>query len=363
MNSSPFELFRRNLKPLMVLLVGLAMFAFIVLPVLDQYLRKSAGGTDGDIVASFNGRDLTRGRVSYFTQNHQSTVRFLVELAQETINRGGSPQTAGFQYDMQSQQVRAIGINEVPSQMGSIRSLMLASLAQNDGFDLDDNALQVWLSQYTDGKITDGDINAMLLRSTQNRMGRPHLQQLRTHLLAQVYEQRGISGLFLGSSPMAGPLLTPQEQWENFLKLNQNAIVGAYGISVDDYLPETTTEPSEIEIKKVYDEGKDRDPSEFSPDPGFHRQYVAKVEYVVGDLQTFIDAEVAKLSEEEIRAEYDRRIKGGDFLLPTESAPVETGGDTPDAEEPAEQAPEGSPEESAPEESSESIDVEASEEK
>lgn len=363
MNSSPFELFRRNLKPLMVLLVGLAMFAFIVLPVLDQYLRKSAGGTDGDIVASFNGRDLTRGRVSYFTQNHQSTVRFLVELAQETINRGGSPQTAGFQYDMQSQQVRAIGINEVPSQMGSIRSLMLASLAQNDGFDLDDNALQVWLSQYTDGKITDGDINAMLLRSTQNRMGRPHLyQQLRTHLLAQVYEQRGISGLFLGSSPMAGPLLTPQEQWENFLKLNQNAIVGAYGISVDDYLPETTAEPSEIEIKKVYDEGKDRDPSEFSPDPGFHRQYVAKVEYVVGDLQTFIDAEVAKLSEEEIRAEYDRRIKGGDFLLPTESAPVETGGDTPDAEEPAEQAPEGSPEESAPEESSESIDVEASEE-
>ena len=66
MNSSPFELFRRNLKPLMVLLVGLAMFAFIVLPVLDQYLRKSGGGTDGDIVASFNGRDLTRGRVSYF---------------------------------------------------------------------------------------------------------------------------------------------------------------------------------------------------------------------------------------------------------------------------------------------------------
>lgn len=362
MNSSPFELFRRNLKPLMVLLVGLAMFAFIVLPVLDQYLRKSAGGTDGDIVASFNGRDLTRGRVSYFTQNHQSTVRFLVELAQETINRGGSPQTAGFQYDMQSQQVRAIGINEVPSQMGSIRSLMLASLAQDDGFDLDDNALQVWLSQYTDGKITDGDINAMLLRSTQNRMGRPHLyQQLRTHLLAQVYEQRGISGLFLGSSPMAGPLLTPQEQWENFLKLNQNAIVGAYGISVDDYLPETTAEPSEIEIKKVYEEGKDRDPSEFSPDPGFHRQYVAKVEYVVGDLQTFIDAEVAKLAEEEIRAEYDRRIKGGDFLLPAESAPVETGADTTDAEERADEALEGSPEEGSPAASSESVDVEASE--
>ncbi|MBL6725859.1 MAG: hypothetical protein ISQ09_12295 [Rubripirellula sp.] len=323
MNSSPFELFRRNLKPLMVLLTGLALFAFVALPVLDTYMRRSSGAVGSDVVATYSGHELTRGRVDYFTRNHQSTVRFLVELAQETISRGGVPQTAGFAFDDQNQRVTSVGINEMPSQMGSIRSLMLAALAEEDGFNLDDNALKVWLQQYTDGQFTDRDIISKLMQTTQNRMGQPHLyEQLRTHLLAQLYEQRGVSGLFLGQSPMSGPLLTPEEHWENFLKLNRSAIVSAYGISVDDYLPQTKESPSEIEIKAVYDEGKDRDPSEFSAEPGFHRQYVAKTEYVSGDLQSFVDAEVAKLSEEQIRSEYDRRIKGGDFLIPADEVSI-----------------------------------------
>lgn len=319
MNSSPFELFRRNLKPLMVLLTGLALFAFVALPVLDTYMRQSAGATGSDVVATYSGTELTRGRVNYFTQNHNSVVRFLILLGQETISRGGTPQVVGFSFDDQSGQVTQVGINQFPSEMGSIRSLMLASLAQTEGFELDDNALQVWLEQYTNGTMTEKEIIGLLMRETQNRLGRPHLyEQLRTHLLAEVYEKRGISGLFLGQSPRSGPLLTPEEHWDNFLKLNRSAIVSAYGIKVADYLPETTESPSQIEIEAMYEDGKDRDPNKFSSEPGFHRQYVAKYEYVAGDLQSYIDAEVAKLSEEEIRADYDRRVKGGDFLIPVD---------------------------------------------
>ena len=319
MNSSPFELFRRNLKPLMVLLTGLALFAFVALPVLDTYMRQSAGATGSDVVATYSGTELTRGRVNYFTQNHNSVVRFLILLGQETISRGGTPQVVGFSFDDQSGRVTQIGINQFPSEIGSIRSLMLASLAQQEGFELDDNALQVWLEQYTNGTMTEKEIIGLLMRETQNRLGRPHLyEQLRTHLLAEVYEKRGISGLFLGQSPRSGPLLTPEEHWDNFLKLNRSAIVSAYGIKVEDYLPDTSDSPSQIEIEAMYEEGKDRDKSEFSAEPAFHRQYVAKFEYVAADLQSFIDAEVAKLSEEEIRAEYDRRVKGGDFLIPVD---------------------------------------------
>ena len=74
---------------MMVLLTGLAVFAFVALPVLDQYMRNNAGASGNTVVASFSGRELSRGRVDYFTRNHQSTVRFLMELAEETIARGG----------------------------------------------------------------------------------------------------------------------------------------------------------------------------------------------------------------------------------------------------------------------------------
>ncbi len=322
MSSSPFELFRNNLKPMMVFLTALALFAFVVLPVLDTYMRRSAGTIGDETVATFGKTRLSRNRVDYFTRNHQSTVRFLVELAEETIRRGGSPQTAGFSFDPQTQRVNSIGINEVPSFQGSIRTLMLASQAQDDGFELDDNTLQVWLQEFTNGMISDGDINAMLMRSTQNQMGRPHLyEQLRSHLLARVYEERGLSGMFLGQSPMSGPLMTPEEQWTNFLKLNRSAVASAYGLLVSDYLPLTNPSPSEEEIKATYEEGKDRDPNDQSADPAFHRRYAAKIEYVSGDFQTFLDAEVAKLSEEAIRAEYEKRLQGGEFRLPETSQP------------------------------------------
>src|SRR6056297_1881723 len=238
MNTSPFELFRRNLKPFMVFATLLALVSFVVLPILQTYMQQQGGpGTGANpVVAKYEGGELTRSRVDYFTQNHQATVRFLHDLALETIARGGVPRTAGFDYDPESRQIRSLGINENPNVEGTIRTLMFAHLAQEAGFQLDDSALRVWLELFTDGVISNSEIAARLMQSTQNRMGPPHLyQQLRSHLLADVYLRRGNAGLF-GAE---GPLLTPQEQWKNFLKLNQNATVTTYGVLVNDFLDQT----------------------------------------------------------------------------------------------------------------------------
>lgn len=306
---------------MMVFLTGLALFAFVVLPVVDSYMRRGMAGGGTDVVARFDDTVLTSSRVEYFTRNHQSTVRFLVELAELTIKRGGYPKTAGFRYDEQNGQVMAIGINQSPSADSTIRTLMLAAEAQKAGFDLDDSSLRRWLERYTGEMISGNDIDALLMRSTNNQMGRPHLyEQLRSHLLATVYLTRGYSTLYMGESPATGALVTPEEQWSNFLKLNRTAVATAYPVMVDDYLDQTNKNPSESEILATFEEGKEVDPNDQSPDPAFHRRYAAKFEYLVGDYQDFLNAEIEKLSEEDIRAEYDRRLKGGDFQLPENSA-------------------------------------------
>ncbi len=321
MNSSPFEIFRRNLKPLMVLLTGLALFAFVVLPVVDSYMRRNAGSGGERVVAKFDGKSLTQNRVDYFTRNHNETVGFLTKLAQATIERGGVPRTAGFQYDPQSKRVIRLGINESPGEEVSIRTLMFAAEANKEGFELDDNAIQSWLDRFTDGMVSDTDITALLMSTTQNRMGRPHLyEQLRSHLLADVYLKRGYAGLYSGDNPSAGALLTPAEQWSAFEKLNRSATVDAYGVLVNDYLDQTDETPPQELILATYEEGKDRDVSDQSPDPAFHHRYTASFEYLEGDLKKFLDEEVAKLKEEDIRAEYDKQVAGGAFQLPDEIA-------------------------------------------
>ena len=316
MSTSPFEIFRRNLKPLMVFLTLLALLSFVVLPVVQSSMQARQGmGSGNTVVAKFAGAELTRSRVDYFTRNHQSTVRFLVDLAEETIAKGGVPRTAGFQYNAQQKQVQSLGINENPSTEGTIRTFMFSGQASEEGFALDDSSISRWLERFTDGMFSEGEITSKLMQATRNEMGRPHLyEQLRNHLLADVYLRRGNVALVSST----GALLTPDEQWRNFLKMNQSATTDVYGVLVNDYIEKTNTSPSESKIREVFEDGKERDPTEQSPEPAFHRPYQASYEYLVGDYQEFLTAAVADVTEEEIKAEYERRLKGGDFKLPDE---------------------------------------------
>ncbi|SMP63109.1 hypothetical protein SAMN06265222_10819 [Neorhodopirellula lusitana] len=317
MSSSPFEIFRRNLKPLMVLLTLLALFSFVVLPALDTYLRRGGGINADPVAASFDGVELTRGHVARTTQNHASVVRFLSELASRTMEKGGMPQTPGFQYDEQNQQIRSLGIDTNPSEEATINTLRFYSEAKKAGFELDDTAVSNWLARYVDGTMNNGEIVALLMKSTGNQLGQQHLyEQLRMHLLADLYQRGALVGLTNGQIPV----VTPLGQWENFLKTNQQASVDAYGVLVSEYFDKTNESPSQSEINEVYEEGKNRInyPNDLSPAPRFRRPDSAKIEFVSADLNKFMEIEKAKITEEQLRAEYERRLAGGDFQLPVE---------------------------------------------
>ncbi|RPI79337.1 MAG: hypothetical protein EHM42_12830, partial [Planctomycetaceae bacterium] len=69
-------------------------------------------------------------------------------------------------------------------------------------------------------------------------------------------------------------------------------------------------------MDRVFNEGKERFPDEQSPLPAFRRPYVANFEVLSGSLEEFIGREIATLTEEQLRAEYQRRLDGGDFKMP-----------------------------------------------
>ena len=329
---SPFEIFRRNLKPLMVFLTLLALFAFVVLPAMQGYLTRQGGGGSDPIVGEIDGKPINASRMDYFTQNHQSTVRFLNDLATVTIKRGGVPNVPNFSYDAQSKQVRSVGIPTTPSRLGTLRTLQFASQARTAGFELDDSSIDSWLDGFTDGKLTDGEVLRVLMDSSRNSMGKFQLyDQLRNHLMASVFQASATAGVQDGMFP----LVTPAEQWEDFKKINLSATVDAYGLLVSDFISKTNESPSDAEIQAVYEDGIQRYRSDQSPLPGFRQRDAITVEYVVSDLNKLIKEEKAKLTEEELRAEYERQIKGGEFVLPKEDAdPVKEEG-AADTEPPA----------------------------
>ncbi len=255
------------------------------------------------------------------------------------IRRGGTPKVPGFTFDQQTNQIQSVGINGSPSDDMSIRTLQFAAEAQKQGFELDDTSLDIWMEQFTDGKLSEREMFALLRRETNNQMGQYQLyDMLRKQLLSNLYFRGASATVARGQFPLQSPL----DHWNNFLKLNQKATINAYGLLVDDYVAETDANPSETEVVAVYEAGKDRYPNDQSPEPGFRRRETASFEYVLGELQAFRDAEVAKLSEDEIKAEYERRKAGGAFQLPADVVIL------PETTEPAETTPPAEPGDAEP---------------
>ena len=157
-------------------------------------------------------------------------------------------------------------------------------------------------------KLSQREILALLRRETNGRMGQVQLyDMLRKQLLSSLYFRTAGASVAAGQMPLQSPL----DHWKNFLKLQQKATINTYGVLVNDFIAETDANPSESEVVALYEAGKDRYPNEQSPEPGFRRRDSASFEYLLADLQTFRDAEVAKLSDEQIKAEYDKRKSGG----------------------------------------------------
>ncbi|RMF44750.1 MAG: hypothetical protein D6753_01840 [Planctomycetota bacterium] len=145
-------------------------------------------------------------------------------------------------------------------------------------------------------------------------------------------------------SPLAAE--PPGQTYADFLKLNKTARVEAFPVLADDFLDQVTGSPSDEELQALYEAGATRVANPNSPEPGFALPYRTNIEYIEADPEAFIEREKAKLTEEQLRAEYETRVGLGQLQVPVETesqsaTPPAAGGS-------ATQPPAGAPPATAP---------------
>lgn len=320
--ASPFEIFRKNQRILMAAAVLLAMFAFVIAPMFETMQgRSGGGGGPNPVIASWRGGAIRYEQAQKDEFDLQVANRFLGELAREVIQQGGMPQVPDFRPDMQS-----LGITPGLDLRSAAFRRMLITEAENQGIQFDDNSVKVFLEKFVNGKLSGETIVTLMRKSTDRRMSMAMFNRIMKDELAYQHMLRLTNAGMVfqdlrDSRLIAQPiLLSPSKSWREFLQLNRTAKIQAFPVYVKDFLTEVTVSPTDKELKELYAEGKEviRNADLLDSTPAFMTAPRADIEFVTIDTETVVQAEMAKILEEVLRAEYEKRVANKEFQEPIE---------------------------------------------
>ena len=302
-------------------LVLLAILAFVVAPAIQTATEAfRQGGAESTVYVRWDGGRMTVAEVETAMMKRQQLLNFLAALSKKVIEEGGEPEVPGFSR-WPNGEIRSLGIDDDVTAERVCLTRIIQTKAAQMGVEFDDRAADDFLKSFCNGRITDDEFNDILRSSTSGLTIFDVRELLKQELTSTITQ--GLASGGLGALP-------PGKTWQDFLKLNQTVRIEAYPVDVNSYVDKVTSRPSEFEIQALYDEGKQRFDDPNSPDPGFLRLEQANIEYVESRFQDWTDREKEKLTEEEIRAEYDRLVELGQLRVPV--APES--GDEPPTDQP-----------------------------
>lgn len=322
-----FDFYRRRQREVLAILVLVSIFSFFILPSIQLYMGEANSADKGDVVVKWRGGQLHQLELVRLVQAKGQTVNFLAQVGNEVIKRGGMPNVPGFRFDFQNNQIQSLGISGFVSELAVARTKILNEKARQMGIVFDDIAIDTFLSDFVNSKLNKKELSEIMDKVSGGELTRFRLYQiLKLELAAQVMESTALAGL----NSSGRPIMSPGLAWQYFERINRQARIEGFPVVVADYLANVKEEPSEAEITELFEKYKEQFSSPMVAEPGFRKRYQTNLDVIEITADPFINAEVAKLAPDQLRAEYDRRVGLGQYRRPVPTPPAVT---TPPATE------------------------------
>ncbi|WP_347246202.1 hypothetical protein [Thermogutta sp.] len=315
--ASPFKIFRKNAKVLLVGLFLLSMVSFVVIPSFLQWLQTQRSRTAGVVVSTVKFGNLSEVQLASLRRERAVVRRFLEALMQRIEELKGN-----------SFRVRlALMTIDQPTEENLVRSWLIAQYARQTGLKVTDQSVNAFLRSLIDASgvpLSQSDlVNLMRSRNIDENVLFAGLEH---ELLVLRYMQ--LAGLDLLSLQPGLTGETPGARWDYFLRLNRMASVELCDFPVEKYIDQVPA-PDERTVRAFFDEYKTRLPNPQSPEPGFKVPNKVTLEYLKADFQKWLLN--TKIPEEELRRVYEER-KDDLFVRPapppteaTSTSPSESG--------------------------------------
>ena len=326
---SPFQVFRRNQKTMMVVLTGLALFAFVLLDPLSQssgqipttllvvllagglggaawiFGNQKGAGKDYALVGALFGVAIGL-MIPRFTQAgpavrttagslSQPELAQLIRERQLANNFIGTAYARTNEDNMFAQPPYFTFFNH--SGWGMEQDVVLGWLlnheAEQQGIELSDEAVTEFITTFTNDKLSRDDFYQILRKEL--RVGEKELYDaLRSQLRARMMRQ------------MNGPrtVATPEQYWEYYKRLNVQVELDLTAIPVESFLSQVP-EPSEEELSAFFQQHRENFENTVGPGvPGFRQPRRVRLAWLEADYTT-IESQVDPVTDAEIEARYN----------------------------------------------------------
>jgi hypothetical protein len=349
--ASPFSLLRRNQKIMLAVLTLMAMVAFVFLDPVMRYLSRGRGQGENPIVVETNFGDFRSHDLQNLVYQRQLVEQFIARVIEQSIAKqfgqanidqrwlSGAAQQ---QFLFWRQQV--MGRSVLGPEEAAIETMVMADRARQMGLVVSDETVADTIKQISGGTITSQELQQIIGSLQQGRaMSASKLfDSLRTELLASKYRQ------FFEQSLADIP---PAQRFEYFSRLNRRAKAEVLPLAVADFVSQVP-DPTDAEVKELYEKYKNTLPDPTSPEPGFKEPKRATFQYVMASLEPLTEKMKAEVTEDEIAKYYEENRRnfpalgvGGPDDKPAgqqaeEKSAEEKPTDQPAEEKPAEEKPE-----------------------
>lgn len=276
-------------------LIIVAMVSFIVLGTADQFLNSGGrgGGQDDRVVATWTGGKFTQQDINQLRLDRALLNGFIRSVkVVEARNRGEDRLGQYPEYDTKREE-------------DIIRTALLVEEAKKLGIELTDDQVYQAIKRLSGDSVSDAQLNGVLREMSNRDQPVSYAQVIeafRRELLAnQVKLVYNSPGRYFDHQA------TPAQRWEYFCRLNRRVKLQLHAIPVERYISDARIkDPTDSQLRAFYEQYKNVAQSPTSPEPGFKLPEGVKLEYIKADYLKFYEAAKSKLSEDEIRAEFDK---------------------------------------------------------
>ncbi|MDP7017668.1 MAG: SurA N-terminal domain-containing protein [Pirellulaceae bacterium] len=294
--ASPFTLLRKHQRALLAVFGVAIILVFVVGTSLSQFANMGPGGSrgrDANVAFTWKHGEVTNEELNRMVTKHNVTMNFLGRVVEETQKREGFP--------------KARLLRRAASEADYVTHLVMADKARAEGMAVSDKAVKDYLAALSDEMLSEAEFSDILGKIAPNWFTEQHLfEQLKQELMANSMRTIAADALY--------SVIPPSGLWEYHQRLARRVQADIYPLEVNSF-EEQVGEPTDSQLAELYDKGKDRYPSPFSGEPGFRRGHQYAFAYATLDFNKYLEDEKAKLTEEELKTEYDANIEKGMYRV------------------------------------------------